>query len=63
VAAGVDAAPPDADVDGEVVAGALEELLELLAAQPATEIPAAKTQNVTAVDVRYRMNFLRGGRW
>jgi hypothetical protein len=65
VAVGVDAAAACALDDGvadEVAADASEELLELFDEQPATEIPAARTQNVTAVDVRYRMNFLRGRR-
>jgi hypothetical protein len=43
-----------------VVAEPAEELLELLDVQPATVSPAAKTQAVTAVDVRNRMKFLRG---
>jgi hypothetical protein len=47
----VDAAPPVC---------AAEELLELADEQPAAVSPAVKTHTVTAVDVRNRMDFLRG---
>ena len=56
---GVDAASPvravEAALADAVVEEPAEELLELEGEQPATVSPAAKTQIVTAVDVRNRM--------